>query len=606
MKFPLLFKPGYIGRLKTKNRIIFPPISTNFASPFGEITERFIHHYERIAKGGAGIVTVENLCIDYPEGKHGACQPRIDKDDFIPGFSDLVDAIHKHNTLAFAELAHPGGRGFINLSSNLIKELIEKYAQAAYRLKLAGFDGVEIQGGHSLLVNQFLSPLYNKRRDGYGGSIEKRTRFAREIREGIKRLCGDFPVSIRLGVKDFVEGGNDVEEGKEVAKVLENSGYDCIQGDVGFGDKEYRLEPMGYEEGWRVYLASEIKKVLRIPVVAVGVIRHPDFAERIIKEGKADFIALGRTLLADPDWPKKARSGDNRGIRPCIGCNECVRARHTDNRSIRCSVNPEIGRMREELKIEEKKRILVVGGGPAGVTAAVNMRRRGNDVYLFEKGRLGGTLNIASIPPGKNRIREYVEYLREIIKRHKIKVRYKKIKREDIEKIKPDLIVVATGGKPLIPDIEGIKGGNVFTPSEILKMKRLSGKVYVVCGAGLVGCEIANFLASKKKRVKIVEMLSEPLLDTEPITKNYLLRALKEKGVDIYLNTKVVKMEKDGVIAEKRKRIKGDRIVCAFGMEPDTEITNMLKGYEYVMIGDAKNPRKIIDAVREGYDIEGG
>jgi len=298
--------------------------------------------------------------LDYPAARHGATQLRIDSDAFIPGLSWLCQVIHNAGSLVSVELTHPGLNADLRFSNNLkpvapsviefrkdrlipeeltadkIEALLEKYAQAALRAKRAGFDTVEIQGAHGLLVNQFLSPLTNKRTDEYGGSLENRIRFVREIRERIGKLIDeDFPVSIRLAVKEFIPGGIDLEEGKGIAKEIQGAGYNMIQADIGLGGREKRLEPMPYPQGWRVYLAEEIKKVVSIPVTAVGVIREPGFAEKILEEEKADFVALGRTLIADPEWPIKARRGEEKSIVRCIGCNECVMARHFEDRPIR-------------------------------------------------------------------------------------------------------------------------------------------------------------------------------------------------------------------------------------------------------------------------------
>ncbi len=608
----MLFDEGQIGPVTTKNRIVFPPISTSLASHSGEITERLIYHYERIARGGAGIITVENICIDYPEGLHLVCQPRADATEFIPGLSNLADAIHRYNALAVAELAHHGGGDIVNASERLVERIADKYTTAALRLKTAGFDCVEIQGAHGLLVNQFLSPVSNNRKDRYGGNLKNRTRFAVEIRAKISELCGrNFPVSIRLGVQDFVDGGNDIEDSKEIAKLLENAGYDCIHADVGFGDKEYRLEPMGYEEGWRVYLASELKSVVSVPVVAVGVLRHPEFADRILNEGRADFVAFGRALLAEPELPYKAQRGDYRSIRPCIGCNECVRAIHTDNRSIRCSVNAEIGRY-ESVSRRESRRVVIIGGGPAGITAALTMCKMDDEFHLFEKDRLCRTLRFASIPPGKAKIRDYITYLEEMVRSHdEIDVRRKTVTREDIDEISPDMVVVATGAKPLIPAINGIEGDNVLTPFDILGDRAPKGDRCVVLGAGLVGCETANFIAAEHgKRVILFKRRRDYAWDMEPISRQYLLNELRSNGVVFDSLRNIVEITDAGVVIEdassKTRIIEADIVVCALGMVPDRAVLNVLNGYKYVLIGDAKKPRRIIDAVREGYDVGKG
>jgi 2,4-dienoyl-CoA reductase-like NADH-dependent reductase (Old Yellow Enzyme family) len=301
------------------------------------------------------------------------------------------------------------------LTREEIEELVDKFGKAALRAKKAGFDMVEIQAGHGLLINQFLSPLYNKRKDEFGGSLDGRVRFLEMIVEKIRDYAGkSFPISVRLGVEEFEEGGIKIEEGRQIAKKLSDAGVDAIHVTLGGTSMEKRLEPMPYPQGWRVYLAEEIKKVVDVPVIAVGVIREPWFAEKILQEGKADFIALGRALIADPQWPKKALMGEEKAIRRCVSCNECVRARHFEDLPIRCSFNPTIGVGKELATIKRakhRKKVMIVGAGPAGMEAARVAALRGHDVYIFDKeDQIGGTLNIAAVVPGKDKLRWIVEY----------------------------------------------------------------------------------------------------------------------------------------------------------------------------------------------------
>jgi 2,4-dienoyl-CoA reductase-like NADH-dependent reductase (Old Yellow Enzyme family) len=437
-KFPKLLEHGFIGRLEIENRIVMAPISTNLADVEGEVTQQLIDHYSRIAKGGVGLIIVENMCVHFPEGRHGTTQPRIDADEFIPGLHRLVQAIQQYGVKVGVELAHPGGVADVRfiktqpvapssiqmksgavtpraLTREEIEELVDKFGKAALRAKKAGFDMVEIQAGHGLLINQFLSPLYNKRRDEFGGSLDGRVRFLEMIVEKIRDYAGkSFPISVRLGVEEFEEGGIKIEEGRQIAKKLSDAGVDAIHVTLGGTSMEKRLEPMPYPQGWRVYLAEEIKKVVDVPVIAVGVIREPWFAEKILQEGKADFIALGRALIADPQWPKKALMGEEKAIRRCVSCNECVRARHFEDLPIRCSFNPTIGVGKELATIKRakhRKKVMIVGAGPAGMEAARVAALRGHDVYIFDKeDQIGGTLNIAAVVPGKDKLRWIVEY----------------------------------------------------------------------------------------------------------------------------------------------------------------------------------------------------
>ena len=341
--FPQLFQPSRIGTMSLKNRILMAPISTNLAAKDGTASDRLVFHYTELARGGAGLITVENVCIAYPLARHGATQPRIDDDAFIPGLRRLTDAIHRGGAKATVELTHPGmnaGLRYIAgetpvapsalprpkdglipraLSGEQVVAVIDQYVEAAQRARQAGFDAVELQACHGLLINQFLSPLTNKRQDSFGGSREDRCRFLIEIVKGIKSQAGsDFPVMVRLVAEETLEGGVTLEEGCWFARRLEKVGADAIHPDFGLGGKEVRLEPMPYPQAWRVYLAKEIKEAVSIPVIAVGVIREPWVAERILAAGEADFVALGRALNADPEWPNKAQTGEVEAIRRCI------------------------------------------------------------------------------------------------------------------------------------------------------------------------------------------------------------------------------------------------------------------------------------------------
>ncbi len=635
MKFSNLFSEVRVGSLTLKNRIIFPPISTNLASIKGEVTPEFVYHYARRAKGGAAIVTLENMCIQYPDARHGATQPRIDSDQFIPGLSRVAYEIHKYNSLAFMELTHPGlfselehSEGKIPvapsdvdlrkdhlhphvLTEDEINEIVEIFAQSALRAKKALFDGVEIEAAHALLVDQFLSPITNKRTDKFGGSLENRVRFARMIVERIKELCGqNFTVTARLGVIDFVDGGIDIAEGAKIAKAFEEIGYAAVHADVGFGNKEYRLEPMQYKEAWRTNFAEELKKQgVSIPVVAVGMIRSPEVAESIIANGKADLVALGRTLIADPDWPLKAELGKEKEIKKCIGCSECIKARHDEGTAIRCGVNPSVGKLDWSEFLPQaatKKKVLVVGSGPAGLEAATTLKMRGHEVEVWEKSdRIGGALALAAVPPGKDKLRWLLDYYEYLLKKLDIKlVMNKEADAEEISAFNPDAVILAHGSKCLVPPIKGIDGGNVVTFRKVLRGDvKIEGKKVVVGGGGLVGCETALYLAERGNEVTILEMLPEIARDMETNSKSYLMRELKEKNVQYFTNTPVKEIKKGVVIAGSRE-FPADYFVVAFGGISDHSLYDSIRGkYESYIVGDAVKTRKIIDAVREGFEV---
>ncbi len=635
MNKELLFSEIKVGSLTLKNRIIFPPISTNFADSTGNVNAELIYHYKRRAMGGAALITMENMCISYPDGRSGATQPRIDDDAFIPGLSRIAYSIHSHGSLAFMELTHPGIFAELEvnggelpvapskvplrkdksevkeLTENEINNLAEKYAKAAYRAKIAHFDGVEIEAAHGLLVNQFLSPYTNKRTDKFGVSLENRARFAKIIIEKIKVLCGPtFSVTARLPVIDFVKDGINLNEGVQIAKLFEKMGYDAVHADVGFGSKEKRLEPMQYAEGWRVYLAEALKQGgLKIPVIAVGMIRNPVFAEGILESNKADLVALGRTLIADPDWPIKAESGRDNEIRRCIGCSECIKARHDEGTAIRCGVNPTLGKLESDellLKSTEQKKILIVGAGIAGLEAAITAKRRGHIVELWEREEtIGGALKLAAVPPGKGKLNWLLEYYDHMTKKLGIPIKFNhEATLEKIDYINPDAIIIATGARCYIPPIKGIKNSNIVPARNVLNGKiKIRGKKVVVGGGGLVGCETALFLATQDNEVTIVEMLPALATDMETLSRNYLLRELDEHNVKYLLSAPVNEITENSVIAGDTELLM-DYFIISFGGFRDYTLYNQLKNkYETYIVGDASKVGKIIDAVSQGYSI---
>jgi 2,4-dienoyl-CoA reductase-like NADH-dependent reductase (Old Yellow Enzyme family) len=520
MEFVTLATPLRVGSLTLKNRVVFPPISTNLAGVTGEATEALIHHYASRAQGGAALITVENVCIDYPAAMEGGTQPRCDDASFVPALSRLTERVHGHGALAFAELTHPGLVGSRppvvapsdvslrpdGLRPNVltvadIEALAMKFARAAAIAQRAGFDGVEVEAAHGLLINQFLSPLTNKRTDDYGGSLENRARFAGLIRKRIAELCGPtYTVTARLGVIDYFEGGIRPEgDGLALARQFQEHGYAAVHADVGFGDKEKRLEPMAYPQAWRADLARTLKEGgLQIPVIAVGVIREPEVAEQLLADGVADLVALGRTLIADPDWPRKALEGRVHTIRKCVGCSECIVSRHAAGTAIRCGVNATVGKSEEYARIApalRPKKIVVVGGGPAGLEAARVAALKGHRVVLFEeKGAIGGALLLGSVPPGKEKMCWLVDYYRAVLGELGVDVRTSaagtaaSVMAED-----PDEVVVATGSDPLVPPVEGIDGPRVVLYTDVLSRWAPGAERASVPGEGLPGRRTPRF-----------------------------------------------------------------------------------------------------------------
>ncbi|MCK4791000.1 MAG: FAD-dependent oxidoreductase, partial [Desulfobacteraceae bacterium] len=531
-RFKSLFESAHIGSLELKNRILMAPMGTRLASEMGAVTQRQIDYYEERAKGGVGAIIVEVTSVDYPLGSGTLKNLTIDDNNYIAGHNELVEAIQTHGAKAICQIWHVGRnarpenrRGlqpvapsaiptkFYNvmpreLTTGEVEEIVKKFVQAAIRVKAAGYDGVELHGAQGYLIGSFMSPSSNRRGDRYGGHLLGRMTFPLEIVQGIRGEVGrDYPLLFRFAADEFIDGGMNLEESKKVAKILEEAGVDALDIAAGTYDSiAVGVDAMSSPQGWKIYLAESIKKVVKIPVISVGPIRTPEFAEQIISEGKIDFVSLGRGLLADPYWPQKAREGREKEIIPCISCNDgCVGGRVFRNLGLRCAVNPLTGRerMKESLvPVKETKKVFVIGGGPAGMMAALTAKARGHHVLLYEKGdQLGGQLRLGARI--KEKISWFQDYLLNQMKQQKIDVRLgRPISGKTIIQDNPDAVIVATGAIPLIPDIPGIKSGSVCTAWEVLEgKKKIKEKVVLVAGGGSVGCETALSLTSTNKKV---------------------------------------------------------------------------------------------------------
>ena len=633
--FPFLFSPLSIKGLVLKNRIVMPPMCTSFATIGGAVTDRLVGYYRARAEGGVGLIDVEFTYI-HPAGKVFDHMLGIYDDRLVPGLRRLTHAIHEQGTKIIIQIAHAGRRTHSEVIGCLpvapsplprlngetprelnvpeIEETIHAYIQAARRAKQAGFDGVMIHMAHGYLIQQFLSPLSNQRPDRYGGDLKGRARFALEILRGIRQEAGkDYPVTCRLCGDEFVRGGIDLPEAIQFARLLEAHGMDALEVSAGTHETPQILSaPPYFPMGFLAHLSEGIKKEVKIPVGSVGRIHDPRLAEAILAQGKADFVAIGRALIADPQWPNKAYQGKMNEICPCISCNQGCNDRMYYQQDISCTVNPSVGRetLFTFLPPGKKKKVLVLGGGPAGLEAARISALRGHRVFLYEKEKdLGGQLRIASVPPAKEDLDKLRKFFVEELARLGVKVRLGKITKKAIEKLSPDMIVVAVGGKPRELAGYSFSDGKVLSAWDVLSGQKAVGKRVVIIGGGQVGLETADFLLPQGKEIIILEMLKRPGQDMSPRARKMVLERLIQHGVDILTEAKAVAVLEDGVVFNRAgivDQVRGrDSVIVAVGTAPqEVGIRGLEKmGFPIRRIGDCALPRKAFDAIHEGFAV---
>ena len=644
LAFPNLFTPGKIGQLPIKNRIVMPSMFTGLATVEGEVSNQMLEYYKSRARGGVGLIVVEVACIDSPCGKQGLNELRIDDPRFMAGLNDLVETIHTYQTRAFIQLFHAGRQTYPlitqgnqpvapspiacrvigctprELSIAEIKNLEDKFVNAAVYAKTAGFDGIELHAAHGYLLSGFLSSFSNKRTDLYGGSLENRMRLVLDIISKIRDAVGKMPISIRFNASDFLTGGIELEEGIEIAKRLAAAGIDALSVSSGMYESGLTsIESISYAEGWRVYLAEAVKKAVNIPVVTGGVIRSPEAAESIIQERKADFVFIGRGLLADAEWANKARSNRSEFIRPCISCNTCIN-RDFQGLRIRCAVNPTTGRESwlQPPITDNPKRISIVGAGPAGLQAAISLAKKGHQVELIEKGeQLGGLVNLAKIPTHKNRLGLLKDYLIREAQQLPIQIKLNTVFDPDYALAnQPDIVILATGSIPTTPNISGLPKINIYSIDDVLNESVLiKDQRIVVIGGGRNGCEVAEVLAGRGNQVTIVEMKDALAEDMEKKNRRDLLNRLKAHQVNWMVNQRVQAIDTGQVITMDLKYqtevvFPADAAVLATGYAPENALFDQLLQIvpEVRLIGDASQVRGIEAAIFEGtmlaYSIE--
>lgn len=651
-KYENLFKPMKLGKKVCKNRIMQSPIGDMMANPDGTLSEQMLAYYAERAKGGAGIICPAVLCVDYPQGKTVKFQLRIDSDYCINDLAKFSEQVHRYGALLIPQIHHAGAQTFAGntggvmpvcvsdkdvdhvfiqpyrmagpqkeLTNEEIYKLIQKFIDAAVYCQKGGCDGVSLHGAHGYLINQFFSRDTNAREDEFGGSLENRCRFAVEIVKGIRKACGpNFIIGARLPGKEWTPNGLTDEECAQIAKLLEDAGCDFFDVSGGSTDIPSRLmETDWYAQGNRVPLGENIKKAVSVPVGVVGVLRDPDFCDKLIADGKVDFVVLGRTLICDPYWPQKAKEGRTEEIRPCLTCSDGCLNQLSADRFISCSLNPAAGReatLSDVGKACESKKVLVIGGGIGGMQAAITAARRGHSVTLWEKdSELGGQMHLAGKPPRKKKIGEAREWFAGELGRLGVNVECsKKASVEAVKAFAPDAVIVATGSTPIdkLP-IEGCETAAVADDIILeTKGKMPEGKKVVIVGGGTVGCELAEMLTEKKNQVTIIEMLPQIATGMEMLHMADMMGYFMTNGVKWYTSAPAKKITSNSVtfINEgKEETIEADLVILATGRKADNELARQLEaeGIRVIVVGDAKEPRKFLNATLEatyaGIDI---
>jgi 2,4-dienoyl-CoA reductase-like NADH-dependent reductase (Old Yellow Enzyme family)/thioredoxin reductase len=631
MEFPHLMQSFQMKNLVLRNRIVMAPMLSRLCDPDGIVSQKLIDYYAERAKGGAGLIIVEYCYIDEKESKANQGQLGAYSDQLIAGLGDLAETIQEWGAKAILQICHagrstsakfmgrqpmapsamPGYTGEMAREMTLeeIEAAMDSFAEAARRAKTAGFDGVELHGAHGYLMAQFLSPFTNRRTDIYG---KDRGLFALQTLERVRARVGpDYVVGYRMSGEEFIEGGITLEETRAFARRLEERGIDYLHVSGGIIEVgEHFVIPMYFPKGYLLHLAEGIKQAVKIPVVAVGAIHDPSLAEESLKKKRADLIAMGRALIADPELPGKIQSGRPEDIRTCLRCNEGCSSRVRQGKTQRCAVNAEVGRERT-LRIHpasKPKQVVVIGGGPAGMEAARVLALRRHKVTLIEKeNELGGLLRYASVPDFKEELRSFLQYLKIQVKKTGVEVlEGRRATLDLVKELNPDAVVLAAGSTMPVPEIPGVQKSIAASALDLLSGKFQPGDRVLVAGGAAMGCEIAAHLGSLGKKVVVVEMMGGLALDLENRSRAALLRLLKERGVSTFLNWRLERIEEGRVLLSdrngNRKEVGTDSVILALGLKPNQDLLEPLRKSfpEVQVIGDCREPRKIYQAIHEG------
>ena len=622
MKFPTMFSPIQIGTVTVPNRFVVPPMGNNFANTDGSLSERSAAYYEARAKGGFGLITIESTVV-YSEAKGGPRKPCLFTDDTVDSFREVAERCHRYGAKVNIQLQHAGPEGNSKLTGYPLKaasamashcggeipvamptdevyRLIEAYGDAAARAQRAGIDMVEVHCAHGYLVSTFISVRTNKRTDEFGGCFENRMRLPRLIIENIRRKTGNMPILCRINARDEGEGGLTAQDAAAVAAYLEQEcGVDAlnVSRSIHLHD-EFMWAPNNTHGGFNADLVTEIKKAVSIPVITVGRYTEPQYAELLVRQGRADLVAFGRQSIADPELPVKARTGHLETLTPCIACLLGCVPNMLAGRPITCAMNPCVGREAELVPAELQKKVLVIGGGPGGMYAAMMCAKRGHDVILLEKNtELGGHFLVASYPPAKGEIAPAIRSLIVRCREAGVDIRLGvTVTPELVKELNPDAVIVATGSTPLILPIPGLADCGYVNAEDMLTGKYNVGKKVLIVGGGMVGAEAAEHLAERGHACDIVEMKPVVGEDIMPEPRKYIMASLEHHKVGQFTNARVSQFFTDGVaytstLDGNTHELRGyDSIVLAMGYRSNNTLSAELEKLvpQVIVIGEAR------------------
>ena len=634
-----LLQPLQLGSLELPNRVVMTTVKLGYSTQQSTVNERHIAFYVRRAQGKVGLITSESMYFQL-DGREIPGQLGIHHDDMIKGLYRLTSAVHAAGGLMMAHINHAGRAANPKLvpvarlisASDIycpanqvtpramtrvdIDEVLAAFAAAAHRAREAGFDALEIPFSHGYLIHQFISPHTNRRADGYGGELESRLRFGREVIAAVRGQIGSsFPLVVRMNAADYLEDGLTIEDAVEIACALESMGVDALSVTSGTMCESvpFCLYPTGTPKANLLPMAARIRAAVSLPIIVAGRIRTPNVAREALAAGQADLIGLGRPFLADPDWVQKTAMGNETTILPCAACHQGCLASLRRGEGTSCVFNPLTGYEAsiEVIPAEQLRQVMVVGGGPSGLEASCVAAQRGHQVTLYEQeGRLGGQFNLAARAPHKEEFEDVTRYLALAVARAGVDVHLNAhITPEMVIAAQPDVVILATGSIPAALSFPGLELTRWVLATDLLKGTATEEtRSAMVIGGGLVGLETADFLAARGKQVTVIEMLGEVGIGMDPLAKNMLIGRLSHEGVKIHVGTKIIRLTKEKAFAQQQAgevTIHFETIVIAVGVCPNRMLPDALadKGMEVHVIGDAKEPRTALEAIREGFDV---